>query len=95
MEFLVTGDRGFINVFSNRLLAGDVGSWVREAALLTGRQLLWLSVTTSAATDAAAVSHFCACIGSPCLRHCGHGASIGRRRRARGRGSRRPWATRR
>eukprot|EP01047_Picozoa_sp_COSAG01_P129612 COSAG01_NODE_59087_length_302_cov_0.768473_1_plen_68_part_10 len=54
------------------LLAGDVGSWVREAALLTGRQLLWLSVTTSAATDAAAVSHFCACIGSPCLRHCGH-----------------------
>jgi hypothetical protein len=54
-----------------------VGSWVREAALLTGRQLLWLSVTTSAATDAAAVSHFCACIGSPCLRHCGHGASIG------------------
>jgi hypothetical protein len=24
-----------------------------------------------------AVSHFCACIGSPCLRRCGHGASIG------------------
>jgi hypothetical protein len=23
------------------------------------------------------VSHLCACIGSPCLRHCGHGASIG------------------
>eukprot|EP01049_Picozoa_sp_SAG25_P007205 SAG25_NODE_574_length_6809_cov_44.177943_7_plen_580_part_01 len=26
---------------------------------------------------AAAVSHSCACIGSPCLRHCVHGASIG------------------
>eukprot|EP01047_Picozoa_sp_COSAG01_P041142 COSAG01_NODE_3513_length_5984_cov_63.855905_4_plen_408_part_00 len=26
---------------------------------------------------AAAVSHFCACIGSPCLRQCVHGASIG------------------
>jgi hypothetical protein len=26
---------------------------------------------------AAAVSRSCACIGSPCLRHCGHGASIG------------------
>jgi hypothetical protein len=25
----------------------------------------------------AAVSHSCACIGSPCLRHCVHGASIG------------------
>eukprot|EP01047_Picozoa_sp_COSAG01_P032970 COSAG01_NODE_2405_length_7756_cov_2.156589_2_plen_87_part_00 len=24
-----------------------------------------------------AVSHLCACIGSPCLRHCVHGASIG------------------
>jgi hypothetical protein len=23
------------------------------------------------------VSRFCACIGSPCLRYCGHGASIG------------------
>jgi hypothetical protein len=23
-----------------------------------------------------AVSHFCACIGSPCLRHCVHGAPI-------------------
>jgi hypothetical protein len=23
------------------------------------------------------VSCFCACIGSPCLRHCVHGASIG------------------
>jgi hypothetical protein len=23
------------------------------------------------------VSGFCACIGSPCLRHCVHGASIG------------------
>jgi hypothetical protein len=26
-----------------------------------------------------AVSHSCACIGSPCLRHCVHGASIGAR----------------
>jgi hypothetical protein len=25
----------------------------------------------------AAVSHSCACIGSPCLSHCVHGASIG------------------
>eukprot|EP01047_Picozoa_sp_COSAG01_P041160 COSAG01_NODE_3516_length_5981_cov_5.929446_2_plen_99_part_00 len=25
-----------------------------------------------------AVSCFCACIGSPCLRHCTHGASTGR-----------------
>jgi hypothetical protein len=25
------------------------------------------------------VSHSCACIGSPCLRYCVHGASIGRR----------------
>jgi hypothetical protein len=29
------------------------------------------------AAAAAAVSLSCACIGSPCLRHCGHGASIG------------------
>jgi hypothetical protein len=28
-------------------------------------------------TTAAAVSRFCACIGSPCLRHCVRGASIG------------------
>jgi hypothetical protein len=27
----------------------------------------------------AAVSHSCACIGSPCLRHCVHGAPIGTR----------------
>eukprot|EP01046_Picozoa_sp_COSAG06_P067823 COSAG06_NODE_17756_length_923_cov_0.759709_1_plen_129_part_10 len=31
----------------------------------------------SAAAAAAAVSHLCACIGSPCLRQCVHGASIG------------------
>eukprot|EP01047_Picozoa_sp_COSAG01_P019109 COSAG01_NODE_1053_length_11913_cov_4.198307_6_plen_79_part_00 len=29
---------------------------------------------------AAAVSRSCACIGSPCLRRCVHGASIGGRR---------------
>jgi hypothetical protein len=42
-------------------------------------------VTTERAAEAAeaqaraaeAVSRSCACIGSPCLRHCGHGASIG------------------
>ena len=28
-----------------------------------------------------AVSHWCACIGSPCLRRCVHGASIGARLR--------------
>jgi hypothetical protein len=28
-------------------------------------------------TAAAAVSHSCACIGSPCLRRCVHGAPIG------------------
>jgi hypothetical protein len=33
--------------------------------------------TTRAAARASGVSHLCACIGSPCLRHCGHGASIG------------------
>jgi hypothetical protein len=26
----------------------------------------------------ASVSCFCTCIGAPCLRHCGHGALIGR-----------------
>jgi hypothetical protein len=31
----------------------------------------------SPAAAAAAVSHFCACIGSPCLRQCVHGAPIG------------------
>eukprot|EP01047_Picozoa_sp_COSAG01_P090331 COSAG01_NODE_22207_length_867_cov_0.690104_1_plen_166_part_00 len=31
---------------------------------------------------AAKVSHLCACIGSPCLRQCVHGASIGGRGRA-------------
>jgi hypothetical protein len=31
----------------------------------------------TAEEEAAAVSHSCACIGSPCLRHCVHGASIG------------------
>jgi hypothetical protein len=30
------------------------------------------------------VSHLCACIGSPCLRQCVHGAPIGRRRLALG-----------
>jgi uncharacterized membrane protein YgcG len=29
------------------------------------------------ASHAAMVSRSCACVGSPCLRHCGHGASIG------------------
>jgi hypothetical protein len=33
-------------------------------------------------STAAAVSHSCACIGSPCLRHCVHGASIGSSGRA-------------
>jgi hypothetical protein len=32
---------------------------------------------TPSRARAAAVSHSCACIGSPCLRHCVHGASIG------------------
>jgi hypothetical protein len=31
----------------------------------------------AAAAAAARVSHSCACNGSPCLRHCVHGASIG------------------
>jgi hypothetical protein len=31
----------------------------------------------AAAAAAAAVCHSCACIGTPCLRHCVHGASIG------------------
>jgi hypothetical protein len=31
----------------------------------------------AAAAAAAAVSRSCACMGSPCLRRCGHGASIG------------------
>jgi hypothetical protein len=31
----------------------------------------------AAEAAAAAVSHSCACIGSPCLRHCVHGAPIG------------------
>eukprot|EP01047_Picozoa_sp_COSAG01_P051666 COSAG01_NODE_5356_length_4313_cov_1.986711_3_plen_244_part_00 len=35
--------------------------------------------------DAVAVSPFLACIGSPCLRHRVHGASIGRRERLHGR----------
>jgi hypothetical protein len=39
-----------------------------------------------AAREAAAVSHFCACIGSPCLRRCVHGASIGGGGVARGGG---------
>jgi hypothetical protein len=33
--------------------------------------------------EAAAVSRSCACIGSPCLRQCGHGASIGGREEGR------------
>jgi hypothetical protein len=34
---------------------------------------VWAPTTAAAA----AVSHSCACIGSPCLSHCVHGASIG------------------
>jgi hypothetical protein len=60
---------------------GEMGDGV---ARLLGVQIKELIVTprmnvtlgnTSAA--AAAVSHSCACIGSPCLRDCVHGASIG------------------
>jgi hypothetical protein len=35
------------------------------------------SELAAAAAAVAQVSRSCACIGSPCLRHCGHGASIG------------------
>eukprot|EP01047_Picozoa_sp_COSAG01_P020065 COSAG01_NODE_1134_length_11558_cov_8.381360_9_plen_231_part_00 len=35
------------------------------------------AASAAVAAAAAAVSHFCACIGSPCLRQCVHGASIG------------------
>jgi hypothetical protein len=51
------------------------------AATLLGEQLgAGLSVvhaTALSTTTAAVVSHSCACIGSPCLRRCVHGASIG------------------
>eukprot|EP01047_Picozoa_sp_COSAG01_P036356 COSAG01_NODE_2839_length_6992_cov_15.825040_2_plen_192_part_00 len=35
------------------------------------------AVRLASAVASAAVSRSCACIGSPCLRRCGHGASIG------------------
>eukprot|EP01047_Picozoa_sp_COSAG01_P021476 COSAG01_NODE_1247_length_11073_cov_23.273465_6_plen_134_part_00 len=37
-----------------------------------------LSATFLALLRAVGKRHFCACIGSPCLRKCVHGASIGR-----------------
>jgi hypothetical protein len=36
-----------------------------------------MDAEAAAEQEAAAVSHSCACIGLPCLRHCVHGASIG------------------
>jgi hypothetical protein len=50
-----------------------------------GRSISWAEVATATlplvgnavAADVCRVSRSCACIGSPCLRHCVHGASIG------------------
>ena len=54
-----------------RRCAGRVAKYLGDCALMTGSPL---------------VSHSGACIGSPCLRHCVHGAAIGDRRRPRARG---------
>jgi hypothetical protein len=48
-----------------RRCAGRVAKYLGDCALMTGSPL---------------VSHSGACIGSPCLRHCVHGAAIGRAR---------------
>jgi hypothetical protein len=50
--------------------AGTEGGGGSSSALSSGQR-------ASADGAAAAVSHSCVCIGSPCLRHCVHDASIG------------------
>jgi hypothetical protein len=40
-------------------------------------QFLETAAAAAAAAGSSAVRHLCARIGSPCLRRCGHGASIG------------------
>jgi hypothetical protein len=51
--------------------------------VLEGTTLSWVAAAEGGAelchSVQLAVSHFCACTGSPCLRLCWHGASIGRR----------------
>jgi hypothetical protein len=62
------------------LRLGQGQSWQRDYYLAKfGPQSPAAAAAAAAAASAggAAVSHSCACIGSPCLRHCVHGASIG------------------
>jgi hypothetical protein len=54
-------------------LHGGDAALVREAAQINSS----LMALKSCMRARAAVSRSCACIGSPCLRHCVHGASIG------------------
>jgi hypothetical protein len=58
-----------------------VGGWALQQALGGSTAPGTLSALGGALSfadpAAAAVSHSCACIGSPCLRHCVHGAPIG------------------
>jgi hypothetical protein len=80
--------------YPRRLNKTTVCGWTRERAdslKSLGLRGLQLSLC-GGALAAAAVSHSCACIGSPCLRHCVHGASIGGQRR---RGGERPGVGRR
>jgi hypothetical protein len=62
------------------LLRAGIGYLMRLRPLLGGQQQpppQGSSRDSSGGAAAAAVSHFCACIGSPCLRQCVHGAPIG------------------
>jgi hypothetical protein len=59
-----------------RCWRGHLRSSTRHQLLRLARRAS-LAARIAAAAAAAAVSRSCACIGSPCLRHCVHGASIG------------------
>jgi hypothetical protein len=65
---------------------GQYGGTVRAINAQAAHTASWFNPRTGAKTLIAAlpkgratwaVSHSCTCIGSPCLRHCVHGASIG------------------
>jgi hypothetical protein len=61
-------------MFFARLDAAEVEGIVSAPKAAAARAAAQAMVEAAAA---AAVSRSCACVGSPCLRCCGHGASIG------------------
>jgi hypothetical protein len=56
--------------------SGGAGAAVSISQASQGAESPPVVTKSSAESRALGVSHFCACIGSPCLRQCVHGASI-------------------